>query len=67
MAARGLRHCLIGVLVSQLASIMLYAEPERLSMELKGTLGYASFPDESPLHHFVGGGSARFYFTPYVP
>jgi hypothetical protein len=45
---------------------MLYAEPERLSMELKGTLGYASFPDESPLHHFVGGGSARFYFTEWL-
>ncbi len=45
------------------SSTALHAQSERLPVEVKGTLGYSLFPDNAALHHFVGGGSARFYFT----
>jgi hypothetical protein len=38
-----------------------FGEPLAGVMELRGTVGYSNFLDESPLHHLVTGGSARFY------
>jgi hypothetical protein len=40
-----------------------FAEPLAGAMELRGTVGYSNFLDEDPLHHFVTGGSARFFVT----
>ena len=33
------------------------------NIELRGTIGYSIFPDDSLLHHFVAGGSTRIYVT----
>lgn len=46
------------------ASVQTHSqEASRGAVEVKGVFGYAGFPDESMLHHFVAGGSIRTYLT----
>jgi hypothetical protein len=35
-------------------------------LEVSGSLGYANFPDEGPLHHFTAGMSSRFYLAQWL-
>lgn len=62
---RIIKQCAGWVILVALFSVShgLHAESQRLPVELKGTAGYSLFPDDTPLHHFVGGGSVRLYFT----
>ncbi|MEW5974858.1 MAG: hypothetical protein AB1898_03515 [Acidobacteriota bacterium] len=39
------------------------AAPVESWIEARGILGYSTFLDESPLHHFVSGGAVRFNLT----
>lgn len=43
--------------------IFLVSAAQSQSVELSGLIGYSSFLDESPQHHLLTGGAARFYFT----
>jgi hypothetical protein len=61
MKFRAMAHVFVAIYLLFMATAQAQAHEDRL--ELRGTLGWSTFPVDGFLHHFTVGGAARWYFS----